>query len=86
MQCASPLTFRAGAHHQRRRHRWESFRLQIQIQYNGGGFSTVIDDTISGRTGDPYQKAYLVNLGRPFPVDVRMVRITGRQQRPAPIQ
>lgn len=55
----------------------ESFRLQIQIQYNGGGFSTVIDDTISGRTGDPYQKAYLVNLGGTFPVDVRMVRITG---------
>ena len=55
----------------------ESFRLQIQIQYNGGGFSTVIDDTVSGRTGDPYQKAYLVNLGGTFPVDVRMVRITG---------
>ena len=55
----------------------ESFRLQIQIQYNGGGFTTVIDDTVSGRTGDPYQKAYLVNLGGTFPVDVRMVRITG---------
>jgi hypothetical protein len=55
----------------------ESFRLQIQIQYNGGGFSTVIDDTVSGRTGDPYQKAYLVNLSGAFPVDVRMVRITG---------
>ena len=54
----------------------ESFRLQIQIQYNGGGFSTVIDDTVSGRTGDPYQKAYLVNLTGAFPVDVRMVRIS----------
>jgi predicted phage tail protein len=54
----------------------ESFRLQIQIQYNGGGFSTVIDDTVSGRTGDPYQKAYLVNLSGTFPVDVRMVRLT----------
>lgn len=54
----------------------ESFRLQIQIQYNGGGFSTVIDDTVSGRTGDPYQKAYLVNLSGAFPVDVRMVRLT----------
>ena len=54
----------------------QSFRLQIQIQYNGGGFSTVIDDTVSGRTGDPYQKAYLVNLSGAFPVDVRMVRIT----------
>ena len=54
----------------------ESFRLQIQIQYNGGGFSTVIDDTVSGRTGDAYQKAYLVNLSGTFPVDVRMVRLT----------
>jgi hypothetical protein len=54
----------------------QSFRLQIQIQYNGGGFTTVIDNTVSGRTGDPYQKAYLVNLSGAFPVDVRMVRIS----------
>ena len=54
----------------------QSFSLQIQIQYNGGGFSTVIDDTVSGRTGDPYQKAYLVNLTGAFPVDVRIVRTT----------
>ena len=54
----------------------QSFRLQIQIQYNGGGFTTVIDDTVSGRTGDPYQKAYLINLSGAFPVDVRMVRIS----------
>jgi hypothetical protein len=54
----------------------QSFSLQIQIQYNGGGFTTVISDTVSGRTGDPYQKAYLVNLNGAFPVDVRMVRTT----------
>jgi hypothetical protein len=54
----------------------QSFSLQIQIQYNGGGFTTVIADTVSGRTGDPYQKAYLVNLSGAFPVDVRMVRIS----------
>ena len=54
----------------------ESFHLQIQIQYNGGGFTTVIDDTVAGRTGDAYQKAYLVNLSGTFPVDVRMVRLT----------
>lgn len=54
----------------------QSFRLQIQIQYNGGGFTVVIDDTVSGRTGDVYQKAYLVNLTGAFPVDVRIVRIT----------
>ena len=54
----------------------QSFSLQIQIQYNGGGFTTVIADTVSGRTGDPYQKAYLVNLTGAFPVDVRLVRLT----------
>jgi hypothetical protein len=54
----------------------ESFRLQVQIQYNGGGFSTVIDHTASGRTGDLYQESYLVNLSGTFPVDVRMVRIS----------
>jgi hypothetical protein len=54
----------------------QSFSLQIQIQYNGGGFTTVITDTVSGRTGDPYQKAYLVNLTGAFPVDVRIVRLT----------
>lgn len=54
----------------------QSFSLQIQIQYNGGGFTTVVTDTISGRTGDPYQKAYVVNLSGAFPVDVRVVRLT----------
>ena len=30
----------------------QSLRLQIQVQYNGGGFSVAVDDTISGRTAD----------------------------------
>ena len=55
----------------------ESFRLQVQVQYNGGGFSAAIDDTISGRTGDPYQRQYLIPLAAAFPVDIRLVRITG---------
>ena len=54
----------------------ESFRLQVQVQYNGGGFSVAIDDTISGRTGDPYQRQYLLPLAAAFPVDIRLVRIT----------
>jgi predicted phage tail protein len=53
-----------------------SVRLQIQVQYNGGGFSTVIDDTISGRTGDQYQRDYKISISGAFPVDVRVVRIT----------
>jgi len=53
-----------------------SVRLQIQRQYNGGGFVTVIDDTITGRTADLYQRDYLVNLAGAFPVNIRVVRIT----------
>jgi len=54
----------------------ENVRLQISIQYNGGGFNVVIDDTISGRTGDAYQRDYLVSLTGAFPVDIRLTRIT----------
>lgn len=54
----------------------QSLRLQIQVQYNGGGFSVAVDDTISGRTADPYQRDYLLNLSGAFPVDIRLVRIT----------
>ena len=54
----------------------ESVRLQIAIQYNGGGFTTYIDDTIAGRSGDLYQRDYLVGLAGTFPVDVRVTRIT----------
>jgi hypothetical protein len=36
--------------------------LQIAVQYNSGGFTAVIDDTIKGRTSDLYQRDYIVNL------------------------
>lgn len=51
-------------------------RLRIQVQYNGGGFSTVVDDTIKGRTPDLYQRDYQINLTGAFPVDIRVVRVT----------
>ena len=54
-----------------------SVRLQVQVQYNGGGYSVVIDDTISGRTADLYQRDYLVSLTGAFPVDIRVARISG---------
>ena len=51
-------------------------RLQIAVQYNGGGFTTVIDDTISGRTPDAYQRDYLVSITGAFPVEIRVTRVT----------
>jgi hypothetical protein len=50
-------------------------RLQIAVQYGGGGYTTVIDDTIAGRTADPYQRDYLVGLAT-TPADIRVTRIT----------
>jgi len=53
-----------------------SVQLRIAVQYNGGGYTTVIDDTIAGRTGDQYQRDYLVNISGAFPVDIRVSRVT----------
>ena len=53
-----------------------SVSLKIQVQYNSGGFSDVISDTITGRTADAYQKEYRVNVTGAFPVDIRVVRVT----------
>ena len=56
----------------------QTIDLQVQVQYNGGGFNAVITDTIKGRTADQYQRDYLVNLRSQdpsnFPVDIRLVR------------
>ena len=63
--------------------RGSSVSLKIQIKYNGEtGYTDVISDTVSGRTTDPYQKDYLVNIdqtknsGNAFPVDIKVVRVT----------
>jgi predicted phage tail protein len=53
-----------------------SVQLQIQVQYNGGGFTPIITDTITGRTADAYQKEYRVTFTGAFPVDIRVVRLT----------
>lgn len=53
-----------------------SVSLQIAVQYAGGGYTTVINDTITGRTGDLYQRDYLVNLTGAKPVDIRVTRVT----------
>ena len=53
-----------------------SVQLNIAIQYNGGGYTTVINDVVKGRTGDLYQRDYLVNLSGAFPVDIKVTRVT----------
>ena len=53
-----------------------SVSLKIQVQYNGGGFSDIISDTVKGRTADAYQKDYRVDFTGAFPIDVKVVRLT----------
>jgi len=53
-----------------------SVNLKIQVNYNSGGFTDVINDTITGRTADAYQKEYRVSFTGSFPVDIRVVRVT----------
>ena len=53
-----------------------SVKLKIQVQYNGGGFADVINDTVTGRSADAYQKQYRVSFTGAFPVDIRVVRVT----------
>ena len=53
--------------------------LQIAVQYSGGSYSTKVSGgagTITGRTGDLYQKEYLINLDGAFPVNIKVTRIT----------
>ena len=51
--------------------------IRIQVQYNGGGFNTVITDKISGKSSGSYQRDYLLTLTGAFPVDIKVLRLSG---------
>ena len=56
--------------------RGTSVSISIAVQYNGGGYNTVVTNTISGKSGDNYQRDYIVTLSGSFPVDIRVIRNT----------
>ena len=56
-----------------------SVSLDIEVQYNGGGFTKVKDADISGRTADKYERDYLIDLDGDFPVDIRVTRVSADQ-------
>jgi predicted phage tail protein len=53
-----------------------SVSIRIQVQYNGAGYTTIVDDTISGKTTNTYQRDYLIPLTGAFPVDIKLVRVS----------
>ena len=54
----------------------DTVQYKISVQYNSGGFTDVHTDTVTGRTADPYQKDFSVEVTGAFPVDIRVTRIT----------
>ena len=53
-----------------------SVTYQIQTSYAGGPYTTVIEDTITGRTADLYQRKKLITFTQAPPVNIRLVRVT----------
>jgi predicted phage tail protein len=48
----------------------------IDVQSNGGGYSQVVADSVSGKTTTKYQRSYYIPLNGSAPWDVRLRRIT----------
>lgn len=54
-----------------------SVKIRIETSENGGNFALAIEDVIKGRTPDPYQRDYEVDLrSKTFPVAIRVSRVT----------
>lgn len=51
--------------------------IKIEVQYDGGGYTTVVDDEIKGRTTNPYQRDYLIKFTQAFStVDIKVTRLS----------
>lgn len=50
--------------------------IAIELQSNGGGYNTVVSDTITGKTTTNYQRSYHIPLTGSAPWDIRVRRIT----------
>jgi hypothetical protein len=59
-----------------------SVNIKFQVQYNGGGFTDVVNDTITGKTTNSYQRDYIIALTGAFPVDIKMVRVSADESSP----
>lgn len=53
-----------------------SVQYQIAVAYSGGAYTVVLDHTITGRSGDPFQKSHVIPILGAFPIQVRVIRVT----------
>ena len=56
--------------------RGHKVEIEIQVQYNSGGFTTVVNDKIKGKSSSTYQRDYVILLNGAFPVDIKFKRIS----------
>ena len=50
--------------------------IRIDVQYDGGGFNTVVADSISGKSSNTYLRDYVFALNGAFPVDIKVTRVS----------
>lgn len=55
-----------------------SVQIAVDVQYSGGAYTEFINDTITGRTSNQYQRDYMVTFDatRTYPINIRVRRIT----------
>lgn len=53
-----------------------SVQYKIELQSNGGGFVTKLEQTITGKTTSKYQRSHLIDLTGASPWDIRVTRVT----------
>ncbi len=54
----------------------KSVTIKIEVNYNGGGWNTVKQDDINGKSSNVYMRDYIFPLTGAFPVDIRVSRLT----------
>ena len=50
------------------------FTFIIERQYSGGTYQQVLDEKVSGRSGNAFERSYTVNINGAFPVNIRLRR------------
>ena len=50
--------------------------IKIRVQYNGGGYNLVKQDTIKGKSSNQYLRDYVFPLTGAFPVDIEVSRVS----------
>ena len=53
-----------------------SVEIKISMQYNGGGYTTVKTDKISGKASNAYFRDYVLPVSGAFPVDIKVERVS----------